>query len=79
MSIQSVAGGTPTAAELSLDAIAEGQAVLVVDTSPYGLLKDELEAAGFQYLDDVRRLFTPILERQTVANIWSSSSIWFGE
>lgn len=65
ISVQSIAGGTGvtlTAAEMALTAMAEGQSVLVVDTSPYACLKDDLDEAGFHYLDDVRQLFRPLKE-----------------
>jgi cellulose biosynthesis protein BcsQ len=62
LSVQSKAGGTGvtlTAAELALTAMAKGQRVLAVDTSPWRCLKEDIEEAGFHYLDDVRQLFRP--------------------
>jgi cellulose biosynthesis protein BcsQ len=60
ISVQSqsgVTGVTLTAAELVLTAMAEGRRVLAVDTSPWRCLKEDIEEAGFHYLDDVRQLF----------------------
>jgi cellulose biosynthesis protein BcsQ len=60
ISVQSQSGGTGvtlTAAELALTAMAEGKRVLAVDTSPWRCLKEDIEDAGFHYLDDVRQLF----------------------
>jgi cellulose biosynthesis protein BcsQ len=65
ISVQSKAGGTGvtlTAAELVLQAQAQGQRVLAVDTSPSRCLKRDIERAGFHYLDDVRQLFRPLQE-----------------
>jgi cellulose biosynthesis protein BcsQ len=62
ISVQSKAGGTGvtlTAAELVLQAQAQGQRVLAVDTSPSRCLKRDIKRAGFHYLDDVRQLFRP--------------------
>lgn len=62
ISVQSQSGGTGvtlTAAELALTAMAEGKRVLAVDTSPWRCLKEDIEEAGFHYLDDVRQLFRP--------------------
>jgi cellulose biosynthesis protein BcsQ len=63
ISIQSQSGGTGvtlTAAELALTAAAKGKRVAAVDTSPWRCLKDDIEDAGFHYLDDVRQLFKPL-------------------
>lgn len=65
ISIQSIAGGTVvtlTAAEIALTAMAEGQSVLAIDTSPYRCLERDIGGAGFQYLEEVRRLFRPFKE-----------------
>jgi cellulose biosynthesis protein BcsQ len=62
ISVQSQSGGTGvtlTGAELALTAMAEGKRVLAIDTSPWRCLKDDIEEAGFHYLDDVRQLFRP--------------------
>lgn len=60
ISVQSQSGGTGvtlTAAELALTAMAKGKRVLAIDTSPWRCLKEDIEEAGFHYLDDVRQLF----------------------
>ena len=65
ISVQSQSGGTGvtlTAAELALTAMAEGKRVLAVDTSPWRCLKEDIEEAGFHYLEDVRQLFRPLKE-----------------
>jgi cellulose biosynthesis protein BcsQ len=55
-------GVTLTAAELALEAKAEGKRVLAIDTCPLRHLKRDIEDAGFHYLDDVRQLFRPAKE-----------------
>jgi cellulose biosynthesis protein BcsQ len=65
ISVQSMAGGTGvtlTAAELALQAKADGLRVLAIDSCPSGHLRRDIEAAGFHYLDDVRQLFRPSKE-----------------
>jgi cellulose biosynthesis protein BcsQ len=65
ISVQSMAGGTGvtlTAAELALQAKADGLRVLAVDCCPSRHLKRDIELAGFHYLDDVRQLFRPSKE-----------------
>jgi cellulose biosynthesis protein BcsQ len=62
ISVQSMAGGTGvtlTAAELALQAQADGLRVLAVDCCPSRHLRRDIEMAGFHYLDDVRQLFRP--------------------
>ncbi len=71
ISVQSQSGGTGvtlTAAELALSAMAAGQRVLAVDTSPWRSLKEDIEEAGFHYLDDVRQLFRSLGESRWVCN-----------
>jgi cellulose biosynthesis protein BcsQ len=71
ISVQSQSGGTGvtlTAAELALAAMAEGKRVLAVDTSPWRCLKEDIEEAGFHYLDDVRQLFLSLGESRWVCN-----------
>jgi cellulose biosynthesis protein BcsQ len=65
ISVQSMVGGTGvtlTAAELALQAKANGLRVLAVDCCPSRHLKRDIEAADFHYLDDVRQLFRPSKE-----------------
>ena len=65
ISVQSMAGGTGvtlTAAELALQAQADGLSVLAVDCCPSRHLRRDIEMAGFHYLDDVRQLFRPSKE-----------------
>jgi cellulose biosynthesis protein BcsQ len=65
ISVQSMAGGTGvtlTAAELALQAQANGLSVLAVDCCPSRHLRRDVENAGFHYLDDVRQLFRPSKE-----------------
>ena len=65
ISVQSMAGGsgvTLTAAELALQAQADGLSVLAVDCCPSRHLRRDIEMAGFHYLDDVRQLFRPSKE-----------------
>jgi cellulose biosynthesis protein BcsQ len=60
ISIQSQSGGTGvtlTAAEMALTAMGQGKRVLAVDTSPQRGLKNDIEEAGFHYIEDVRQLF----------------------
>lgn len=65
ISVQSMAGGTGvtlTAAELALQAQADGLRVLAVDCCPSRHFRRDIEMAGFHYLDDVRQLFRPSKE-----------------
>jgi cellulose biosynthesis protein BcsQ len=65
ISVQSMAGGTGvtlTAAEIALQAQADGLRVLAVDCCPSRHLRRDIEMAGFHYLDDVRQLFRPSKE-----------------
>ena len=65
ISVQSMAGGTGvtlTAAELAVQAQADGLSVLAVDCCPSRHFRRDIEMAGFHYLDDVRQLFRPSKE-----------------
>jgi hypothetical protein len=53
---------TLTAAELALQAKADGLKVLALDSCPSRHLKRDVEAAGFHYLDDVRPLFHDVID-----------------